>query len=288
MSTQYEQDHIPSAPPGLSTLGEILRLGDPDRFEATLFAEEPMRERLFTLYAFNLELARASWRSREPHIVLMRLQWWRDVVADAVEGKPPRQHEVAAPLAQMVETGAVDLVALEAIMTAREAEAEPEGFVDRASFDAYIAGAAGALMTCAAQVAAGRALTAFEQEACAALGRASGVARLLEATPKLAAHGKCLLPLHRADRAALLGGETTAGTRDVVMQLCAQALALLRSARASRLGPELRPALLSAWRAERMLKAGLRPDHDIFMSFGPESPFRRRASLLWRALVGGL
>ena len=77
------------------SLADLVRRHDPDRYFCTLFAPAAAREALFTLYAFNHELARAREVTREPGLALIRLQWWREVVEGAV-----RQHEVARPLAE--------------------------------------------------------------------------------------------------------------------------------------------------------------------------------------------
>ena len=57
-----------------------VRRHDWDRFICTLFAPEACRDDLFTLLAFNLELARTRERVTEPLIGEMRLQWWRDAI----------------------------------------------------------------------------------------------------------------------------------------------------------------------------------------------------------------
>ena len=80
----------------LPPLAETLSRGDPDRFAALLAMPPAARDRLLPLYAFNLEIARAPWVTAEPVIAEMRLQWWRDTVAEIGEGRPPRAHEVAA------------------------------------------------------------------------------------------------------------------------------------------------------------------------------------------------
>ena len=77
----------------LNACAELVRQGDPDRFLATMAATPEARAKLFPLYAFNLEVAKAPWVTREPMIAQMRLQWWQDIVTEVVEGKPPRAHE---------------------------------------------------------------------------------------------------------------------------------------------------------------------------------------------------
>src|ERR1700753_3370412 len=104
----------------LSTLGQMVRRHDPDRFFTALFAPEARRETLFLLYAFNHELARAREVASEPTIALIRLHWWREVV----EGTA-RRHEVAGPLGEALAAGALRRESLLAMVDGREAEAAP-------------------------------------------------------------------------------------------------------------------------------------------------------------------
>ena len=102
----------------------IVLRDDPHLHATALFAHEPARSRLMVLYAFDCELSRAVRASKESLIPRMRLQWWRDTLAEAGEGKPPKAHEVAAPLAELLRvTDHADLIrTLEQMIDAREME----------------------------------------------------------------------------------------------------------------------------------------------------------------------
>lgn len=77
-------------------LGEV-RVADRDRFLAALFAPEPQRRGLLALLAFDHELARTRSVTREPMLARIRLEWWREAVAEAAgEGKPRAQPIVEA------------------------------------------------------------------------------------------------------------------------------------------------------------------------------------------------
>ena len=169
--------------PTLSPLAEMVRQHDPDRYFTTLFAPAARRETLFTLYAFNHELARAREVVREPMMALIRLQWWREVLEGA-----RRQHEVAAPLGAALDAGSLLATDLEPMIAAREREAEDIGTM--ADFDAYVQGAAGGLM-----VAAARALGMEQAEHLLPWGAAVGVAGVLRNVPAFARQGRCVLPL---------------------------------------------------------------------------------------------
>lgn len=103
----------------------LVRRHDPDRFLCALFAPAGAREALFTLYAFNHELARAREAAREPTLALIRLQWWREVV----EGTRKR-HEVAEPLADAIAQGLLvpgDLLAMIEAWRRRRSRRSPTG-----------------------------------------------------------------------------------------------------------------------------------------------------------------
>ncbi|MBV8911732.1 MAG: squalene/phytoene synthase family protein [Acetobacteraceae bacterium] len=149
----------------MSRVGEIVRQHDPDRFFTSLFAPASKRETLWVLYAFNHEIARAREMVREPAMAFIRLQWWREVV----EGAHPR-HEVAEPLRQSLDAGALDPADLDAMIEGREA-ALPGSLPE---WKAYVQATAGTLA-----VAGGRALGAKSVEGLRAFGSAYGAAGVL-------------------------------------------------------------------------------------------------------------
>lgn len=284
--------------PELSALGESLRQGDPDRFESALFAPDSLRERLFSLYGYNLEAARAPWKVSEPQIGAMRLRFLLDMVSGAYDGASPMAHELGEPIHSLITDTMPPKALLDSIVETRMRDLDPAPIESVEAFEAYINGTAGALMRLAARVCLASSEAHFpsnaarETDAAASdLGHAQGVASLLSAVPELAARGRVMLPSSRGgalDPAPLARGETTSEWRDAAATVAATALARLRRARSLRASvpAEAAPALLAAWRSERVLKAALRPGLDIFRDLGPESPFRRRASLLWRGLSG--
>lgn len=175
----------------LSACGAIARRHDPDRFLCALFAPPAKREAMFTLIAYNHELARAREAANTPLIALMRMTWWREVVEHAAEGRPARQHEVAAPLNAAIQAGLLDAQTLIAMAEAREMEAEEEGIASIAALHAYLRGTSGGFA-----VAAGRLLEAPTAllPALQQAGLVYGLAGMLRAVPALAAQGRCLLP----------------------------------------------------------------------------------------------
>ncbi len=223
---------------GLSPCAELVRRHDPDRFFTALFAPPARREALFTLYAFNHELARAREVVSEPMLALIRLQWWREVVLGT-----PKRHEVATPLAAMIAQGLLLPADLLAMIDGREAEADP-AMPDRAAWDAYLSATAGAVM-----IAAGRALGADDSALArlARLGAAHGIAGQLRNVSILARAGRVLLPQDVLGAHGLTVHDVTAGRgednlRAALAELAREGQAVLASAR----GPLPRAVIAAA------------------------------------------
>ena len=203
---------------------DLVERGDADRFAAVMAAPSGLRARLWPLYAFNLEIARAPWVTKEPMIAEMRLQWWRDVVAEA----SPRAHEVAGPLHGLIAAAGLDVGVLERMAAARVWDVYAEPFADQAAFDAYLDNTAGGLMWLAARACGA------DQRAEAAVrdyGWAAGLAAFLRAVPVLEERGK--RPL-------------VDGRPGAVGDLAARGLEKLRAARAGRSSAELTCAVSSS------------------------------------------
>ncbi len=69
---------------------DAVRAADQDRYVSALYAPADRRDALFSLYAFNAEIAGVRDRIHEPLPGEVRLQWWRDVIAaeGEVTGNP--------------------------------------------------------------------------------------------------------------------------------------------------------------------------------------------------------
>ena len=74
----------PTPMPVLSTLGEVVREHDRDRFRTVLFAPADRRDALFALYAFNFEVARIPETVSQPMLGQIRLKWWMDAYSRGV------------------------------------------------------------------------------------------------------------------------------------------------------------------------------------------------------------
>jgi phytoene/squalene synthetase len=101
-----------------------VRAADRDRFLAALFAPEPQRRGLLALLAFDHELSRTGTVTREPMLARIRLQWWRDAVAEAASEGKPRAQPVVESLSETVRRHELPLQRLIDLIDAREQEIE--------------------------------------------------------------------------------------------------------------------------------------------------------------------
>jgi 15-cis-phytoene synthase len=254
----------------IDACAEKTRLGDPDRFLSALTAPPELRGRLMVLYAFNLEIARAPFVSNEPLIGEMRLQFWADVIADMVAGKPPRAHEVAGPLAELVQSAELPCDVLARMVQARRFDVFKEAHETQEALVDYIAETAGNLMWMAAL-----ALGASEQ--CEAVVRqfalGCGIAALLQANRKLTDLGR--LPLVDSSPAGISG-------------LAQQGLQEIRLARRQRrvIPAQSCAALLAGWQVDGLLRLAHR-NPDLVIRGQLELPeISRRGRLLFRTMSG--
>src|SRR5215468_1370027 len=96
-----------------------VRQFDRDRYLTVLFAGSQARADLLALYAFNLEVAKTRELVREPMMGLVRLQWWRDCVAEIYAGNE-RRHQVVQPLAAAIRGHGLERGLFDRLIDARE------------------------------------------------------------------------------------------------------------------------------------------------------------------------
>jgi phytoene synthase len=103
---------------------DLVRGADRDRFLAALFAPEPARADLLALLAFDHELGRTRTVTREPMLARIRLEWWREAVAEAAGAGKPRAQPIVESLSETVRRHGLAPASLVALIDAREEEIE--------------------------------------------------------------------------------------------------------------------------------------------------------------------
>jgi len=256
-------------------IAALVRRHDPDRFLTALFAPPEHRDALLTLYAFDHELARAREVTSEPHLALIRLHWWREVV----EGER-RRHEVATPLAALLDTGRLAPEALLPIIDAYETEAEP-CIETLSQWRTWLLEGAGGIA-----VAAGRLLGAEDPETLRPIGAAFGAARVVRWNHALARRGRCLLPADVLAESGLsvhaaIAEPDSPAVGQVLRRLATEGERLLAQTRSGRIPRGVIAAALPGVLARRDLRRGPEPQP------APRG-LADRLAVTWAGLAGKL
>lgn len=188
----------------LSYCAALLRQHDPDRYLTALFAAGERREGLFALYAFNLEIARTREAVSEPMMGLIRLQWWRDALAEIGQGTI-RAHEVVRPLGEAIAARGLSPALFERLIAARERDLDPEPPADLASLVAYARESSATLTELALEILGQP--TAALREAGQAAGIAWSLTGLLRAVPFHASQRRVYLPADLLSEAGIAPGQ---------------------------------------------------------------------------------
>jgi phytoene/squalene synthetase len=101
---------------------DLVRNADRDRFLGALFAPEPARSDLLALLAFNHELERTRSVTREPMLARIRLEWWREAVAEAAGTAKPRAQPIVESLSETIRRRHLATRDVVALIDAREEE----------------------------------------------------------------------------------------------------------------------------------------------------------------------
>ena len=244
----------------------LVEKSDPERFRAIMAAPVAARAILFPLYAFNVEVIRAPWVTKEPMIAEMRLQWWRDALEEIANGGTVRRHEVVDALAAVLDVQAAQ--DLDAMIAARRWDIYSDAFATWDDFDAYITDTSCLLMTTAARLLGNQAPDIVNDFA-----YATGVANLLRALPVLLERQRKPLP---------------DASPDGVAQLATRALDRLAQARTgkARLAPQAGAALLIGHAARPILQKAQSDPQAVLQGRLELTPLRQSLRLAHVSLRG--
>ena len=117
-------------------LDDLIRRVDPDRWLSSRFvADSAARADVIALYAYDHELARAPKVASNPLLGEIRLSWWREVLDEAFDGRPARQHPTAQALAAMITRRGLARGPLEAMIDARYRELDATPMTELEALD---------------------------------------------------------------------------------------------------------------------------------------------------------
>jgi phytoene synthase len=264
----------------------LVRASDKDRYLTALFLPAAVRPHALALFAFNQEVSAIRERARDPLAGEVRLQWWRDVLADQAAGGTAG-NPVAAALAATIGRYRLSVATFERLIEAREFDLFDDPMPSTAAFDAYLRLTSSTLFELVGEMIDGEgpAFTSAAEHA----GLAYGITGLLRTLPLHASRGQIYLPAdvlgrHAVDPQTILSGTSSPELLNALKELRAKARE--HYGELDRLLPSLpraaQPAFLPLVLANAYLEEMDRRGYDPFAT-AVEIPQVRRQWKLWRA-----
>src|SRR5258705_9066040 len=225
---------------------EIVRKADYDRYLAAVFVPQALRRHLITLYAFNYEVAKTAETVSQPIAGQIRLQWWRDRIAELYSGASSA-HALTNSLGETIAAHKLPRALFDALIDARESDLEEVPFADTASLQAYADATSANVMRLATRIlGAGDALDEQARE----FGIAYALIGLCRALPFNAARRRLVLPQDRVSELGvsiedIFSGEAPNVT-PILSELVENARRRFRVVAGTRIARTFLPALLPA------------------------------------------
>ncbi|RWF39037.1 MAG: phytoene/squalene synthase family protein [Mesorhizobium sp.] len=170
---------------------DAVRASDHDRYLSALYAPADKRDALFSLYAFNAEIASVRDRIHEPLPGEVRLQWWRDVIA--AENDAETGHPIADALRATIAANRLPKPAFDNMLEARIFDLYDDAMPSRTDLEGYCGETAAALIQLAAMVLDPQEAPRFAELAGRA-GCAQAITGLLLLLPLHRRRGQCFVP----------------------------------------------------------------------------------------------
>lgn len=263
----------------------LVKQHDFERYASTLFVAPAQRRALLALYAFNVEIVRVREHIRQPIAGEIRLQWWSDMLAGAghgyVEGSP-----VAAELMHAVETFALPLAPLSALVETHQFDLYNDPMPDMAALESYLDRTSATLFALAARILGDG--SAEIAHVARHAGQAAGMANVIATLPVDASRRQLFVPLpllqaKGIDAEALFAGSELPGLHAALAPLIDAAQKHLQAALTllANIPAAARPAFLPLALVRRGLDDARRANGRLFTLRGEAR--LRVLWTLWRA-----
>lgn len=276
------------AAPALSYCGEQVKRFDKDRFTCALFLPNAEREKIFTLLAFNQEIAKISQTVSEPLPGLIRLQWWRDAI-DGIYQNDPRQHEVVHELYRLIQEHPLTRQLFDDLLTAREQDLDetlPKNIQDLLEYAEHTSGNLFMLMLEALGIRDTQLLQAAKH-----LGIAWSLTGMMRSL-KFSANKRLMLPedmlmKKHLTKETILAGENLAATKPAVKLMVETARRYVQDARKyrKRVPKQALGIFLPAVMVDIHLKRIRKANYDLFTTDLERHPGMLHVKLLKSAVL---
>jgi NADH dehydrogenase [ubiquinone] 1 alpha subcomplex assembly factor 6 len=267
-----------------------IRRYDRDRTLTVLAAPRRAAADLAVLYAFNLEIALVRDSVTEPMLGRIRLQWWREALAELYEGRP-RHHIVLESLAALHARTPLSRLYFERLIDARETELDDVIPVDRAALETYADATSGDLIRLGAEAVGTDPSSGDVATLVRHVGIGVGLTGIARATLYLARRRQTLLPQsllqkHAVSLDLLYELKPQAGLNAAIAELAADARSHLDAAKRLRAPKPLLPALRIGTLARAHLARLAGHNHDLFDPRSIEPSPRDIWRLAGKRLIG--
>ncbi|MBB43092.1 MAG: hypothetical protein CMM44_04935 [Rhodospirillaceae bacterium] len=213
-TSPVEKDLVSEA---LELCRQDCRVKDPDRYFSTLFSSPTVRTALWTLYAFNAEIASVRESVSEPMIGHIKFQWWREAILDinSVKGKTHHLQLAISDLTQKFDFPISELILL---IDFRESDLEETPPLDLKALYAYAHGTAGKLAELVFNILCPDKIQ--DRNSAINIGTAWGLTGLVKAAPYHLQQGKNFFPnMPNTTTPYIDGAETISSVLDFASDL---------------------------------------------------------------------
>jgi len=170
---------------------DFLKSNDPERYLATLYLPEDIRQTAMTLYAFDAEISRIPDIVSEPMPGEIRIQWWRDLIkSDGNTGSGP----LAEELLSMVLEKSLPRDVLDNYLEAKIFDLYQDPMPDMNTYEGYL----GETVSCffhMLAIAFGETRSTALADACGHAGVATGITRHISTCARTRVRGQIYFPL---------------------------------------------------------------------------------------------
>lgn len=274
----------------MSRVAQIAHEKDPDRFLIAMLAPVPKRESLCALIAFNHEIAKTRDTVSEPMLGQIRLQWWREAIAECYAGQP-RLHEVVQPLHETITRHDIPRDLLDALIDIREQDLDDQELKTSEDLLAYARTTGGTLTEITTIVLSGNQPDA--RTAASHIGTAWALVGLMRALPFHLRQKRNFLPRdiiakHNISPQDLSELRETKPLFDAVRDVCDMAREELKAARrlSSQVPNAAKPVLRLASLCESYLTQLKKAGYNPYSPRLAQKPAFRAFPILIKGLLG--
>jgi phytoene synthase len=227
---------------------DLVRLGDRDRYLASLFAPDHLRPQLLALYAFNVEIARIRETVSDAMLGEIKLKWWHDAIEGLYAGAPT-DHPVIEALKPAVNEAELPKQAFINMIAARQFDLYDDAMPSLGALEGYLGETSSMLIQLAAMILSRNDVQALADVSGLA-GVAMGITGLLRSLPIARSRGQCFIPKEMLERhdlspAHLLSARNPEALEIVLAELRDHAAKRLVEAKAK--APTIRPEAFPAY-----------------------------------------